>query len=82
MRRNAHWLFSNATIINAILDFLRPLVGTLIKWDGSRVRATCLRPVMPLIEKRVNEFLKKKKDKNSDWDAPVTSLLNSSVLQS
>lgn len=64
-------MFSNATIINATPNFFKPLVGTLVKWDGSRVRATCLRPVMPLIEKRVDEFLQKKREKISDWNAPV-----------
>lgn len=70
-KSHAEWVFSNAFIIHAIPWFLRPLVGNLIWLYGKRVRSQCLRPMMPLIKERLDQFLESQKSASAVFKPPV-----------
>ncbi|KAF1996337.1 cytochrome P450 [Amniculicola lignicola CBS 123094] len=68
MKWHAEWVFSNATLINSLPAFLRPIVGFFVRLYGHRVRRKCITPMLPLIQTRLSEFLSQKDSPDPNWE--------------
>lgn len=71
MEWHGSWIFSCATVINAMPPFLRPVVGAVVKLYGKRVRKVCMRPILPLVKSRLAAYVKHREDLDQVRDPPV-----------
>jgi cytochrome P450 len=74
MKWHGEWVFSNATMINALLPFLRPVVGNAVYLWGKYVRSTCISSLLPLVEQRLAKFHANNANPDPDWVAPKDAL--------
>lgn len=50
--------------------FLKPVLGPLITWSGKRDCEACIKMLLPLVEQRLEEYLRNKDD--PAWIPPVS----------